>query len=81
MFQTKLERTCENIAFKMARALYQRIYNQTTDSLLMGYEVNVDGMGSYQIAFKVRKVNDGGVIEISDDEMNDLDYETIQIVR
>ena len=69
----------KRIAFAMARNLYNVIFNMTDGTPLMGYEVNCEELGVYQIAFRVERVRDDGyVINISNKDLDDLEYKEIE---
>lgn len=69
-----IKKNCEKIAFQIARDLRRVIINGVDESLLIGYQMDIEDVGTYQIAYKIRKVKDDEIIKISDKELDELDY-------
>lgn len=75
---TRYEHMLESVAFHVARALYKMLDTGAMEDKLVGFEVNLDAFGTYQVAFKIHKVEDDEVIQITDGELEKLDYEEVK---
>ena len=71
-------RILEELAFTISRTLYQKLDGVDTSEELFGYEIALEGFSKWQIAFKIKRVADDEIIDITDEELRELEYEELK---